>query len=102
MLQVPLVDGTVNPGSDVLTAGLTVNDWCSFRGLSTTSTEIAVISSVFKLYVAKPTNVTSELRTLIIETIYVKICEVLSLPLEQQESTRLTVIVQSLFNRYQF
>ncbi|CAB9505831.1 Eukaryotic translation initiation factor 6 [Seminavis robusta] len=49
LLQVPLVAGTVNRGSDVLGGGLVVNDWSAFVGLDTTGTEISVIESIFKL-----------------------------------------------------
>lgn len=68
LLQVPLVAGTVNRGLDLIGAGLVVNDWCAFAGLDTTSTELSVIESIFKIQDAKPTAIVGEYRDSLIES----------------------------------
>ena len=68
-MQIPLVAGTVNRGLDMIGAGLVVNDWCAFAGLDTTSTELSVIESIFKIQDAKTTAIVDEYREAMIDTL---------------------------------
>ena len=68
LLQIPLVAGTVNRGSDLVGGGLCVNDWTAFAGLDTTSTELSVIESIFKLQDAQPTAIVNEMRDSLIDS----------------------------------
>jgi len=67
LLQIPLVAGTVNRGSDVIGAGLVANDWCAFTGLETTATEISVIEATFKLQGQQSTAIIGEMRDALID-----------------------------------
>lgn len=69
LLQVPLVAGTVNRGSALIGAGLVANDWSAFCGNDTTSTEISVIESIFKLGDSEPSAFVNSMRSTLVDAL---------------------------------
>lgn len=49
-------------------AGIVVNDWTAFAGLDSTSTELSVVESIFKLHDAQPTAIVKEMRDSLVDT----------------------------------
>jgi translation initiation factor 6 len=69
LLQVPLAAGTVNRGSDIISAGLIANDWTAFCGLDTTSTELNVIEEILKIRSIENNKSFESTRAAIIDTL---------------------------------
>ncbi len=59
----------MNRGSDMIGAGLIVNDYSAFAGMDTTSAELSVIESIFKLQDSQPSYIVNDMRSSLIDSL---------------------------------
>ena len=69
LLQIPIVAGTVNSGSDTIGAGLVINDWTGFCGMDTTATEMNIIDGICKLSGKKAMEIEEMSKGALIDTL---------------------------------
>ena len=67
LFQVPIAAGTLNRGSDIISAGCVVNDWAGFVGLDTTSAELMVFDGIFNLSQIQRSGFSSKIKDLKME-----------------------------------
>lgn len=67
LLSIPVCAGTVNRGSPAVGAGILVTDWCCFVGYDTTSTEMSVIESTYKIKKLSTANILADVRQALME-----------------------------------
>ncbi len=68
LFQIPIAAGTVNRGSDIISAGCVVNDWSGFVGLDTTAAELMVYDGIFKLTQSHGSGLSSKLKDIKFES----------------------------------